>query len=780
MTDAHGGGPDDEPGTAPWERPRRWTPPTAEPTKVDDLLARLGAEETGRRQRRRVENDDSATVSATDLIASLQSAAAPRSSEPDQAHAEGGEEDPDAATAATAAEPGLTSAAATDPGEAPTEVISRADAQAGLPAGPDGVDGSASDTVAYVDDPEATALLPRYAEAAAIRESLTRQAAGIAPVAENAAAEVPEQVAWRRNVPQPPVADPPTPAGERRSPRGFLYAGRSIVAALAALLLVVTGFEYTLLRTTDTALAESSIDALQTDDPNIKTPTRSTATVPAATDAAVAPQVYAPENILLLGSDTRAGDNGDDTNSDASTEGTAQSDTLMIAHISGDRQHITVISIPRDLRVDAPACKAWNADTMEMSEEDFPITEGERWKITNAYAVGGPACTVKAVQQLTGLKIDRVIGIDFLGFKTMVDALDGINVNVCQRIDDAELGLVVAEGGEQVVRGDQALSLVRARKVYGDPTGDFGRIRRQQVVLSSLLRQAISAGTMLNPAKLQNFLEAFVNATYTSNVTVDSMLELAKSFGDLDPSKITFYTLPTGPSGDPEDDALDLDPKAAAVFDALLNDQILPGETPSTVAPTTAASSAPAPSSSSAPPTSASTRSSVITVAPDQVDLEVVNVAGRPGVAGEGMEVLNQVGFAVTDDDLTLPEGEPVYEDVTVLYSPGNEAAALTVATAVPGAVLEIQDGLDNRVRLLLGTSWDGTAQAVSVGQAAPKSLVTAVPGTTVSATSTSSAADSPDDTSDGQGGDGGASTTEPTLGSTDLSSVNAAETLCA
>ena len=68
------------------------------------------------------------------------------------------------------------------------------------------------------------------------------------------------------------------------------------------------------------------------------------------------------------------------------------------------------------------------------------------------------------------------------------------------------------------------------------------------------------------------------------------MLELAKSFGDLDPSKITFYTLPTVP-GDPDDDGLELDPKAAAVFDALLNDQILPGETPSTIAPTTPASS---------------------------------------------------------------------------------------------------------------------------------------------------------------------------------------------
>ena len=626
-------------------------------------------------------------------------------------------------------------------------------------------------------------MIPRYAEAAAIREALTRQAAGGPAAVQSAPAGATEKVAWQRNVPEPPVAAaPPTDGAGNGPPRGFLYAGRSIVAALAALLLVVTGFEYTLLRTTDNKLQEGSIAAVQTDDPNIKTPTRATASHPTATDGAVAPQVFEPENILLLGSDTRAGDNGDSSNQDETTEGVAQSDTLMIAHVSGDRQHITIVSIPRDTRVDAPQCKAWDANTMTMSDDDFPTSEGERWKITNAYAVGGPACTVKAVQQLTGLKIDRVIGIDFMGFKTMVDALGGIKVNVCSAIDDAELGMVVPTGGEQVVKGDQALNLVRARKVIGDPTGDFGRIRRQQVVLSSLLRQAISAGTLLSPVKLQDFLDAFVDATYTDNVTVDSMLDLAKSFGDLDPSKITFYTLPTVPG---DDDGLELDPKAEAVFDALLNDQILPGETPSTTTPSPSPSAAsssatgsPAVTTPKATPTGSSV-ADVLTVAPDQIDLEVVNVAGRPGVAGEGMEVLNQAGFAVTDDDLTLPEGEPVYEDVTVLYSPGNEAAALTVATAVPGAVLEIQDGLDNRVRLLLGTSWDGTAQAVSVGQAAPESLVTAVPGTTVSATSTSSAADSPD-TSDGQGGDGGASTTGPTLGSTDLSSVNAAETLCA
>ena len=245
---------------------------------------------------------------------------------------------------------------------------------------------------------------------------------------------------------------PPDRRGERRSPRGFLYAGRSIVAALAALLLVVTGFEYTLLRTTDTTLAESSIDAVQTDDPNIKTPTRSTATDPTATDAAVAPQVYEPENILLLGSDTRAGDNGDTPTPTHSTEGDRP-----VRHADDRARQRRPAAHHGHLHPARPPRRCSSVQGLERrhhgrcSDDDFPISEGERWKITNAYAVGGPACTVKAVQQLTGLKIDRVIGIDFLGFKTMVDALDGIKVNVCQRIDDAELGWWSPTGGEQVV-----------------------------------------------------------------------------------------------------------------------------------------------------------------------------------------------------------------------------------------------------------------------------------------------------------------------------------------
>jgi hypothetical protein len=309
---------------------------------------------------------------------------------------------------------------------------------------------------------------------------------------------------------------------------------------------------------------------------------------------------------------------------------------------------------------------------------------------------------------------------------------------------------------------------VRARKVQGDPTGDLGRIRRQQVVLSAMLRQVVSAGTLLNPSKLQNFLEAFTDSTYTQNVTVDSLIDLAKSLGSLDPQKVTFYTVPT--VTDPNDpDALALDPKANAVFDALVNDQTLPGE-PTVV--TTSSKTRSTATRSSAVTTTKKSGTPTLTVSPADVDLELVNVAGRAGVAGEAQTALNAIGFDISNDDLTLPDDQPVYSDITVLYAPENKAAALTVAAAVPGAILEAQEGLGSRVRLLLGSSYTGTVTEVKAGDPVPTSLRSAASATD-SAAATS--------TSEPDAGSATRSTgTGSTLASTDLSSVNAAQTGCA
>ena len=148
-------------------------------------------------------------------------------------------------------------------------------------------------------------------------------------------------------------------------------------------------------------------------------------------------------------------------------------------------------------------------------------------------------------------------------------------------------------GGVQTIGGDQALNLVRAREVAGDTDSDLARIRRQQIVLASILQQVTSAGTLLNPAKLDAFLQAFVENTFTDNVTIDDLVALAQSFGTLDPSRVTFFTLPTVPSATDPDGALDVDEdKAPAVFDALINDQPLPGEPAATQAASTPATPA--------------------------------------------------------------------------------------------------------------------------------------------------------------------------------------------
>jgi LCP family protein required for cell wall assembly len=395
--------------------------------------------------------------------------------------------------------------------------------------------------------------------------------------------------------------------------------------------------------------------------------------------------------------------------------------------------------------IDAPTCKTWDAATGKLSDSTYPVNPGDRWHINSAYSVGGPQCSVRAIQDLTGLRIDRVIGIDFSGFQNMVSALGGITVNVCRPIIDGNLGTVVAEGGVQTIGGDQALNLVRAREVAGDKDSDLARIRRQQIVLASILQQVTSAGTLFNPAKLDAFLQAFVQNTFTDNVTIDDLVALAQSFGTLDPSRVTFFTLPTVPSRT-EDGALDVDEdKAGAVFDALINDQPLPGEP----AATQSASTPEAPAATSAAPDSATT------VDPSTVDLAIVNVSGRSGMATEAMGLLNDLGFAVTEDDL-LAADDQTQTDITVEYDPDNLAAALTVAAAVPGAVLVPTTGLDTQVRLLLGESYDGTVQAVSAG--------VVVTGTIA----------------DGTTGAVPAETSGTTLSAGDIPAINAGDQLCA
>ncbi len=568
-----------------------------------------------------------------------------------------------------------------------------------------------------------------------------------------------------------------------------------LAAALAVLLLLGTGTEWVIKARASRALASNSISALAPDDTNISTPNRpgGDGSPPGSGAQGQNPAgsgTYEAENILLLGSDTRA--SAADAAIGGANDAPGGSDVVMVMHLSADRSHVTVVSIPRDMYVKAPTCKAWDHQTDKQSDKDY-VTPYSVWRINSAFAVGGPPCTVRAVQQLSGLRIDRVIVIDFAGFQSMVDAIGGITVDACRPIVDRQLGTVLPRPGLQHIDGAQALSLVRARKVEGDSESDLARIRRQQKVLSTMLRQVTSAGVLLNPITLDSVLQAFVHTVQTDNVTLDDLLDIAQSLGNLSPSRVTFYTLPTVPAGNGV--ALDMAPAGHLIWDALVNDKPLPGETTTPAAAPSAVSPTPGAAESSHPPasdpltmtsvvTSTPTAPQLLSVAPGDVDLQVVNVAGRSGVATAAMNALRPLGFQLANSDLLLVPGD-VRDGLAVEYSPGNRDAAVTVAAAVPGAVLTPTDGLGDKVRLLLGSSFDGTVRGVSVGDPVPAALSTTRSPLLSTVTSTVGVAppggDAGSEAPQDAGGSPDASSTAPStaLQSTEMTSVNAGSASC-
>ena len=141
------------------------------------------------------------------------------------------------------------------------------------------------------------------------------------------------------------------------------------------------------------------------------------------TDRPVKPKVQGPQeplNVLILGSDNRDG-----TKIGGETPGL--SDTTILLHLSADRKRAYGVSIPRDAMVQRPSCRSKNGHT---------VVPGGLTQFNAAYAVGGPGCTIKTVEQITNVNIDHFVVINFAGFKDMVNAINGVTVCVPSEVDD--------------------------------------------------------------------------------------------------------------------------------------------------------------------------------------------------------------------------------------------------------------------------------------------------------------------------------------------------------
>jgi LCP family protein required for cell wall assembly len=413
------------------------------------------------------------------------------------------------------------------------------------------------------------------------------------------------------------------------------------------------------------------------------------------------------QNFLVVGSDTRVGAPPTEDVGDPNGVPGARSDTVMIVHVPADRVGMTAVSFPRDLEIDRPACERW--DSVSGGYTPQTIAPAQHVKLNSAYQVGGPRCVTKVVQQLSGLAMNHFLAVDFSGFKDMVDAVAGVPICVERPMRDAVLGTVIPRAGTSVLTGDQALNFVRARHVVGDPTSDYGRIHRQQLFLSALLRQSLSAGTLLDLGKLQALVGAVGRSTYGENIEADQLLSLGQSLSGIDAHRVTFTTVPTtGVANDRGNEVL----RAAddrALFDAIIDDRPLPGQ-PGSAPPVAPAPPVPADrvalrlvdarsdSGSGTGSDSAEATDAGSTASGFRRDRSTSTPSGT-AVAG----ALRGYGFTVSAGSAGTGDARTV-----IRFTPDQAGAAATLQRAVPGAVLTPQPGGTGGLVLELGDDFDG------------------------------------------------------------------------
>ncbi len=244
--------------------------------------------------------------------------------------------------------------------------------------------------------------------------------------------------------------------------------------------------------------------------------------------------VHDAQNLLLIGSDSRAGSNSAYGRDDG---GSQRSDTTILLHLAADRRSATAVSLPRDLMADIPAC----------GRPDGGSTKAQFAQFNSAFEIGGAACTIRTVEKMTGVRIDHHIVVDFSGFKDMVDAVDGVEVCLKDPVDDRRAHLKLP-AGRQTLRGEQALGFVRSRHGFGDGS-DTQRMDRQQQFLGSLVKKVQSNGVLLNPARLYPVLDAATKSLTTDPGlnTLGDLYDLVRSMRDIPTENIHFLTVPRQP-----------------------------------------------------------------------------------------------------------------------------------------------------------------------------------------------------------------------------------------
>ena len=463
-----------------------------------------------------------------------------------------------------------------------------------------------------------------------------------------------------------PRHDPLDPVSTGRTGPRLAVIGRVIAAGLAAVLLGTSGWGWYLGRVADASVNRT--DAIPTSG-NEET---------VDTGEAM--------NLLLVGNDSRASASEEEL-AQLNTEANAgtNTDTMILVHVPADGSAASFVSFPRDSYVDIPG---YGMDKLNAAYA-YGSREAPDGASDAAVQAAGAQLLIKTLSSLTGLRIDHYAEVDLLGFFKLSSVVGGVEVNLCEAVQDDFSG-VDLPAGVQTVSGEQALAFVRQR--HGLLRGDFDRIIRQQTFIAGMIRKMLSDNVLLDLGKQRELVQAAADA-----LTVDQSLDLfslASQMQSVTPGSIEFQTVPYIDT--------DTDDRGRSII-RLEDEDVLR---------TFFADLSAEPAEEAAPTTEAPA-----TVAPAEVTVQVYNGSGTSGLAGSAATALEGAGFVVAGT------GNADSQDYTVTeirYAAGDEALANALLAQVPGATLTAtDDATAGTVQLVLGSDFNGVGQAVTVAPAA-------------------------------------------------------------
>jgi LCP family protein required for cell wall assembly len=405
-----------------------------------------------------------------------------------------------------------------------------------------------------------------------------------------------------------------------------------------------------------------------------------------------------PMNVLVVGSDTREGiDQAGTDNFGGTREVKGQrSDTIILLRVDPKKEQAAMLSIPRDLYV--------------------PIAGTDRSNRINTAFEAGEGRLIETVNEALGIPVDHYVQVDFNGLRGIVGAVGGVQIYSPARARDRVTGLNIPNPGCVSLDGNQALAYVRSReyqyfengKWRTDPTGDLGRIQRQQDFVRRVLKKANEKARGLNALAISRLVDSGIkNVQIDKGFKPGDIAALANRFRSLDPNAVQMLTIPTVPANVGGASVLRMkQPEAQQVIDTFLARTPPPGDGGGAAVPA---------------------------IAPESIRVRVLNGSGAEGQAREVGEALGKLGFNVAG----LGQASSFrFTDSVITYGPGQRDKGLVVQSKIQGGTKLEEDPTLRSIDVVVttGGNYGGVAGVTPSTTAKPTSPTTAGKGATTTA----------------------------------------------